>query len=223
MFAKIQDVLTRLIAPALSRERKIEAVHLKQNGQWQKFVPEIVPQPLGDIPLAEQFLGEGYGDPLFWRHQDDLFVDFQILKHIVVDDVAFFMRYLNHELSEDEKQVYPYFYSPCFAEVKDVVAAEMSGHPLLEISEEQSCYIVMFQNVMGLLLLSKTDVDDIHRRSYGFEDVPEKQFYPMTFMRFDKNAIERLDFAGTVIEHYHHSKNHSNPIRVNFAQYNNDE
>lgn len=178
---------------------------------------------LADIPQPETFLGEGYGDPILWKHQDDLFVDFQILKHIVVDDVAFFMRYLNHELKEDEKQVYPYFYSPCFAEVKDVVSAEMSGHPLLEISEEQSCYIVMFQNVMGLLLFSKTDVEDISKRSYGFEEIPEKQYYQMTFMRFDKNAVERLDFAGTVIEHYHHSKNHSNPIRVNFAQYNNDE
>lgn len=232
MLAKIQDILTRIISPSIARERKIKAIHLKQNGEWDKFVPEkttdlVVRRDANgkDLPLIAdpvEYLGEGYGDPIIWNHPDDLFVDFQILRHIVVDDVSFFMRYLNHELKEEEKDVYPYFYTRCFAEVKEVVEAQMHM-PLLEISEEQSCFIVMLQNVMGLLLFSQSDVDDIKRRSFGFEDVPEKGFYQMTFMRFDQKVIERLDFAGTVIEHYHHSKNHSNPIRVNFGQYNNDE
>uniref|UniRef100_A0AAU7PF82 Uncharacterized protein n=1 Tax=Burkholderia phage vB_BgluM-SURPRISE13 TaxID=3159457 RepID=A0AAU7PF82_9VIRU len=174
------------------------------------------------VPHPEMFLGEGYGDPITWEHKDDLYVDFQILKHIVVDDVAFFIRYLNHELKEEEKQVYPYFYSPCFAEVKEVVAAEMRS-PLLEISEEQSCYIAMFQNVMGLLLFSKSDVDDIKRRTVGFEDVPEKEHYQLTFMRFDQSVIDRLDFAGTVITHYEYSKKHSDPLRINFATYKENE
>lgn len=234
MLVKIKNaVLNLLNRRAFKRaDVKIERVSVKQDGEWKTFVPakptNLVCRrgPNGEeLPLIAdpiEYLGEGYGGPLIWTHPDDLFVDFQIVKEFVADDVDFFFRYMQNELTTEERDVYPYFYTQCFAEVKEVVLKSMQS-PLLEISDEQSCFIVFFQNVMGLLLFSRTDADDVKRRSFGFEDVPEKMFYQMTFMRFDHKVVEKLGLTMTPNEFYSSSKKLFDPLRVNFASYNENE
>ena len=217
MIGKMKAIWGKLVN--YPNDSKLAAIFAKRVIEEQTRKAE---RDLKDIPHPETFLGEGYGDPITWNHKDDLFVDFQILREIVADDVGFFIRYLNHELTVEERDVYPYFYTQCFAEVTEVVKASMQT-PLLEITEDQSCFIALFQNTMGLLLFSKDDVNDVKRRAFGFEDVPEKTFYQMTFMRFDQKAIDRIDFAGTVIAHYELAKTQRDPLRVNFALYNETE
>lgn len=240
MIGKISKAIRRMFVSVEAKKLEVENVYQKKDGDWlhthtrnngklvglgAHVAPDFVCVGSKVLPVGrkpEDVLGEGYGDPIVWTHKDDLFVDFQILREIVAGDVSFFMRYLSYEMTQEEKDVYPYFYAPCFAEVREVVNASMQT-PLLEISEEQSCFLAFFENVMGLLLVSQSDVDDIKRRSFGFEDVPEKSVYQMTFMRFDPKVVERLDFAGTVIAHYELAKTQRDPLRVNFATYNENE
>jgi len=232
MLVKIKNAVGRFRAAwALKRNPiEIKKVFVKQGGEWKEFVPaQVVKQkedkqdePVVGLPDPKDYLGENYGDPVVWKHADDLFVDFQVIEEVIADDVSFFMRYLNYELSKEDRDVYPYFYTQCFAEVKEVVLRSMQT-PLLEISEEQSCFIVFFQNVMGLLLFSNTNADDVRKRAFGSEEVPEKMFYQMTFMCFDQKVIERIGFTHTPNEIYLDSKKRFDPLRVNFAIYNENE
>lgn len=224
MLVKIKNALARLFTLRYTKrgDFKVNKVFVKQGGVWKEFVPSEQDEPVKGLPDPKEYLGENYGDPVIWKHADDLFVDFQIVGEVVAENTSFFMRYLNHQLAEEDRDIYPYFYTQCFAEVKEVVLRSMQT-PLLEISEEQSCFIVFFQNVMGLLLFSKTDADDVKKRAFGFEEVPEKLFYQMTFMRFDQKVIERIGFTYTPNEIYLDSKKGFNPLRVNFAIYNENE
>lgn len=164
-------------------------------------------------------LGENYGDPIQWEHNDDLFVEFQVLTTIVMDDVAFFMRYIQGDLSEAERKEYPHHFHPCFVELNEMLRTELQ-QPLISLNDDQSCYIAIFQNTMGLLLVSESDALDIRRRSLGMGEETDQLHYQLQFMRFDQKFIDKIDFAGTVIDHYHRQSERIPPLRVNFAKYN---
>lgn len=170
-------------------------------------------------PDPSVILGEGYGEPLHWDHKDDMFVDFQVYRGLVVGDPDFFMRYMKSELTEEEKQEFSYIFHPCFAEMTELVNSYMFI-PLQELNEDQRCAIVVFQNVLGILLVTEDDAVDVIRRSIGLEDETKKTHYQLQFMRFDETVIKRLDLAGDVIEQYHAHKAFRPALRVNFAQYN---
>lgn len=164
-------------------------------------------------------LGEDYGDPIQWEHNDDLFVEFQVLQTVVMDDVAFFMRYIEGDLTEAERKEYPQHIHPCFVELENLLRAELH-QPMLNLNEDQSCYIAIFQNTMGLLLVSESDARDIRRRALGMGEDTDQLHYQLQFMRFDQKFIDKIDFAGTVIDHYHRQSKRIPPLRVNFAKYN---
>ncbi len=190
-----------------------------------------VPQENPDVVSPSDFLGEDYGTPLHWAHKDDMFVNFQILDSVVMEDVDFFLRYTGEDadgmcaprpLSAEEKLKYPLHIFPCFTEVAEVISAQMTK-PLQYLNADQECFVVAYQNVFGLLVFGNVDTVDISRRSVGFEDEKEKLHYQIQFMRFDKAAIERMGLVQDPATY--HSQMHFKgfpTLRVNFAKYNNE-
>lgn len=184
-----------------------------------------------NVVSPSEFLGEGYGNPIHWENKDDMFVEFQILDSVVMNDVDFFLRYVGEDadgmcsprpLAPEEKVKYPLHIFPCFAECAEVVSAQMTK-PLQHLNADQECFVVAYENVLGLLVFGNSDTVDIARRSVGFEDEKDKLHYQIQFMRFDKAAIERMDLAYEPAEYYRQMHFKGFPtLRVNFAKYNNE-
>lgn len=163
-------------------------------------------------------LGENYGTNFNWEHEDDMFVDFQIVGGLAVDDPEFFMRYVHSVIEPEEKDLYPMHITPCFAERGIVVIAHMAQH-MLELIDGRHCFIVVYENVMGLITASETDMVDIQRASIGFEDNPDQLHYQLQFVRFDDKAVAKIGPAWTPLTMYTARQQQFQPLRINFAKY----
>lgn len=194
-----------------------------QNDDLAKLHQDLGPDP-------STILGENYGAPFKWDHPDDLFIDFQYVSGVAMGDMEFFLRYTGAKLVDESNQVvdgmltpeerekYPQHFYPCFAEIKDVVNAHLTT-PLMQLNDVQYCLLVLYESVMGLLLIREDDAIDIKRRGVGFETETDKLHYQMQFLRFDATALKRMDPAWGAAAIYNSRRGRQEPLRVNFANY----
>lgn len=176
------------------------------------------------IPRPELYLGENYSGgkvKLIWHHEDDLFVDFYLMPGFSVDNAELFMRYVAGTMTAEDKEKYPYHFHECFIEA-DHFEKQTAGYDVMATSdrEEQFALLVMYQNCLGMLLL--TPGDHIHRllNIAGIETKETKEYYHLQFMRFDAALLKELGVQNDVLSwfNYAHHKNQPN-VRVNFARF----
>lgn len=171
-----------------------------------------------EVPSPTKYLGPNLNGSLNWSHPDDLFVDFQILRNVVMGDPEFFQRYVNNQLLDDEKHMAAE-YHPCFAETDEVVEAHMRSNMMEFGDSGMRCFMVSIFNSFGLLLVSEDECVEIIRRAVGLEVEKPSLHFKMQFMRFTDEAIAKFDLAGNVTDLYQSSYKTIPPLRVNLAKY----
>lgn len=170
-------------------------------------------------PTPDTVLGEDYGPVIQWNHQDDLFINFQVLDMVVVEEKNLFLRYVGHELILDERKEFPYHIYPCFIETKELISS-IRADQLQQIGDDQYAIIVVFQEEIGLILIGAEDWLHLQRLIYGMDDDEEtKSHFELHYMRFDKKVVEKIKFSHPISNYYNYGLAEDQQLRMNFAKF----
>ena len=165
---------------------------LHEIDQEESFKEVVQGKPIVvDIPDPELILGPGGSKWVNWDHADDLFVNFSVAESLVVEDPDFMVRYILNDLSPKEREISPPSYHQCFADISEVVFANLNFN-MVEIKDDHYGFLVGIGNTLGMLILRTEDSIDVIRRSNGFVDNEKAMHYHMQFMRFHPEAINRI-------------------------------